>query len=137
MRYYYRTYDPLFGFDSIFNDLFGSWSDSGRRYPPVDVYETDEAYVIEMEVCGYDEEAIKMHVDKHVLTISGEEGKEEEEREYYAREIYTPEFRRSFSLPENADEGAISADYKNGMLLVTIPKKPEAQPRRIEVTEKD
>lgn len=82
MRYYYRTYDPLFGFDSIFNDLFGSWSDSGRRYPPVDVYETDEAYVIEMEVCGYDEEAIKMHVDKHVLTISGEEGKEEEEREY-------------------------------------------------------
>ena len=87
----------------------------------------------EAGVTGYDEEAIKMHVDKHVLTISGEEGKEEEAREYYAREIYTPEFRRSFSLPENADEGAISADYKNGMLLVTIPKKPEAQPRRIEV----
>ena len=44
-----------------------------------------------------------------------------------------PAFRRSFSLPEGVEEDKISADYKSGILLVTIPKKAEVQPRRIEV----
>ena len=99
MRYYYNTYDPVWGLNNIVNDLFDTWSDNGRRFPPVDVYETDNAYVIEMEVAGYDEEA----------------------------------FSRSFALPENVDEDKISADYKNGILLITVPKKAEAQPKRIEV----
>ena len=121
MRYYY-TSDP---FNGLFDDLFGSWSDSGRRFPPVDLYETDKAYVIEMEVAGYGEE--------HVLEISSEGVKEAEDRSYLTHEIHTPAFRRSFSLPENVDEGAIEASYDNGMLVVTIPKKAEAQARRIEV----
>ena len=54
MRYYY-TSDP---FNGLFDDLFGSWSDSGRRFPPVDLYETDKAYVIEMEVAGYGEDDV-------------------------------------------------------------------------------
>lgn len=132
MRYYYRTYDPVWGMDSLFGDLFGSWSESGRKFPPVDIYETDNAYIIEMESAGYSEDEIKLHVEKHILTISADEA-EAKDRKYIAREIATPAFKRSFSLPEGADEGAISADYKNGILLVTIPKKAEVQPRRIEV----
>ncbi|MCI7805558.1 MAG: HSP20 family small heat-shock protein [Spirochaetales bacterium] len=50
-----------------------------------------------------------------------------------AGEITLPSFERSFSLPESADEERISADYKNGILLITIPKKEKALPRRIEV----
>lgn len=133
MRYYYRTYDPVWGLDSVFNDLFSTWTDSGRRFPPADVYETKEAYIIELEVAGYDEEAVKLHVDKHVLTISAEEVRADKDREYLAREISMPAFRRSFSLPEGVEEDKISADYKSGILLVTIPKKAEVQPRRIEV----
>ena len=129
MRYYY-TSDP---FNGLFDDLFGSWSDSGRRFPPVDLYETDRAYVIEMEVAGYGEDEVRLHVDRHVLEISSEGVKEAEDRSYLTHEIHTPAFRRSFSLPENVDEGAIEASYDNGMLVVTIPKKAEAQARRIEV----
>lgn len=132
MRYYYRTYDPVWRLDSVFNDIFGSWSDSGRGFPPVDVYETDKGYVIELEAAGYGEDAISLHVDKHVLTISGKEAEEKSGGEL-AHEISRPAFKRSFSLPESADEGAISADYRNGVLVVDIPKKAEVQPRRIEV----
>ena len=133
MRYYYNTYDPVWGLNNIVNDLFDTWSDNGRRFPPVDVYETDNAYVIEMEVAGYDEEKISMHVEKHILSVKSDEVKSDEDKEYYAREIFTPAFSRSFALPENVDEDKISADYKNGILLITVPKKAEAQPKRIEV----
>ena len=155
MRYYYNTYDPVWGLNNIVNDLFDTWSDNGRRFPPVDVYETDDAYVIEMEVAGYDEEKISMHVEKHILSVKSDEVKSDEDKEYYAREIFTPAFSRSFALPENVDEDKISADYKNGILLITlpenvdedkisadykngillitVPKKAEAQPKRIEV----
>ena len=102
MRYYY-TSDP---FNGLFDDLFGSWSDSGRRFPPVDLYETDKAYVIEMEVAGYGEDEVRLHVDRHVLEISSEGVKEAEDRSYLTHEIHTPAF---------------------------IPKKAEAQARRIEV----
>ena len=129
MRYYY-TSDP---FNGLFDDLFGSWSDSGRRFPPVDLYETDKAYVIEMEVAGYGEDEVRLHVDRHVLEISSDGVKEVYFRDTPTPEIHTPAFRRSFSLPENVDEGAIEASYDNGMLVVTIPKKAEAQARRIEV----
>lgn len=133
MRYYYNTYDPVWGLNNIVNDLFDTWSDNGRRFPPVDVYETDNAYVIEMEVAGYDEDKISMHVEKHILSVKSDEVKSDEDKEYYAREIFTPAFSRSFALPENVDEDKISADYKNGILLITVPKKAEAQPKRIEV----
>ena len=72
MRYYYRTYDPMWGFDKLFNDVFSGWSESGRRFPPVDIYETEKAFVVEMELSGYGEDDVAMHVDKHVLTVSSE-----------------------------------------------------------------
>ena len=93
MRYYYNTYDPVWGLNNIVNDLFDTWSDNGRRFPPVDVYETDNAYVIEMEVAGYDEEKINMHVEKHILSVKSDEVKSDEDKEYYAREIFTPALR--------------------------------------------
>lgn len=131
MRYYYRTYDPFDAVEGMINDLFGTLND-GRRFPPVDVYETDGAYVIEMEVAGYEPEKVRMHVDKHVLHVEADEVKGD--GRWYTKEIRTPAFHRSFSLPESADEGAIKASNKNGILTVTVPKKAESQPRRIEVT---
>ena len=133
MRYYYGTYSPEWGIDSLFNDLFNTWSESGRRFPPADVYEREDAYMIEMEVAGYDEENIRLHVDRHVLSISSDEVKDTEEREYHTKEIHMPAFRRSFSLPESVDEGAIGADCTDGILTVTIPKRAKAEPKRIEV----
>ena len=129
MRYYY---DPI---DTIFSDIFDTWTNAGKRVPKADVYETKDAYVIEAEVAGYDEKNINLHVEKHVLSISSDEVKRElsEGTSLIAGEITLPAFGRSFSLPESADEERISADYKNGILLITIPKKEKALPRRIEV----
>ena len=129
MRYYY---DPI---DTIFNDLFDTWTGSGRKYPSVDVYETKDAYIIEAEVAGYDNEKINLSVDKHILTISSEEVKKElkEGTSKIAEEIKLPAFERSFSLPDGTDEEKISADYKNGILLITLPKLEKAIAKRIEV----
>ena len=104
MRYYYRTYDPMWGFDKLFNDVFSGWSESGRRFPPVDIYETEKAFVVEMELSGYGEDDVAMHVDKHVLTVSSEGVGKEKDRDYIVR-----------------------------VLTVTLPKKAEDRPRRIEV----
>ena len=124
MRYYY---DPI---DTIFNDLFDTWTGSGRKYPSVDVYETKDAYIIEAEVAGYDNDKIN-----HILTISSEEVKKElkEGTSKIAEEIKLPAFERSFSLPDGTDEEKISADYKNGILLITLPKLEKAIAKRIEV----
>lgn len=133
MRYYYRTYDPMWGFDKLFNDVFSGWSESGRRFPPVDIYETEEAFVVEMELSGYGEDDVAMHVDKHVLTVSSEGVGKEKDRDYIVREVATPSFKRSFALPEGVDEAAIEARMADGVLTVTLPKKAEDRPRRIEV----
>ena len=121
----------------IFSQIesLNSGTSTGKRYPRVDVYETGNAYVIEAEVAGYSEDKINLSVDKHILTISSEEVKKElkEGTTKIAEEINLPAFERSFSLPEGSDEEKISADYKNGILLITIPKSEKAIAKRIEV----
>ena len=110
MRYYYRTYDPFDAVEGMINDLFGTLND-GRRFPPVDVYETDGAYVIEMEVAGYEPDKVRMHVDKHVLHVEADEVKGD--GRWYTKEIRTPAFHRSFSLPENAGKLGFFAQIKD------------------------
>ena len=116
-------------FDSFFNT---------RKVPSVDIREGKDSYTIRASLAGYDEDAIKVYVEDHILHISGEEKEENKEKDkenkkYIVKERKVTSFERSFSLPENVDEGAIEASYDNGMLVVTIPKKAEAQARRIEV----
>ena len=145
MKYYInRTNPAISGIDSLFSDLFGDALYSSR-IPQVDVYETPSSYTVEAEVAGYDENDISISVEKHILTIKSdeknlrkaneEEEKEEkkEERKYLMREISTPSFSRSFTLPEDVDEENIKAETKNGILIVTIPKTERAQRGRIEV----
>jgi len=132
MRYSYMDPDSAFGFLPVFNDLFDAWTNTGVKIPPVDVYETEKAFVIEAEVPGRKESDISVSIDKGVLKISAPEMKAEES-DVIAREIRTPAFSRSFSLPDDADEGAISAESKNGILTVTIPKMPKVEPKRVEI----
>lgn len=142
MRYYVERTNPyLNSFDNLFSDLFDGWTNTGRKIPSVDVWETDGEYVIEAEVAGYDEDAVRVHVDGHVLTISSDKAwfekkraeRKECQRNYVVREIYTPEFQRSFVLPEGVDEGNIAAEYKKGVLCLHLPKLPKTEPKRIEI----
>ena len=131
MRYYIqRDFPSLFDFDSFFNDFFESSSD---RFPPVDVFETDNAYVIEAEVPGYKEDDIKIFCKNRVLTISSDAVMKERENGFITEEISLPSFQRSFQLPDDADEDMVSATSENGILSITISKKEKNEPKRIEV----
>ncbi len=131
MRYYIeRNFPSLFDFDNFFNDFFESNTD---RFPPVDVYENDGSYVIEAEVPGYDENAIKIYCKNKVLTISSEAVEKKREHGFITEEIALPSFTRSFQLPEDANEDEVNASSANGILTITISKKAKVEPKRIEV----
>ncbi len=105
--------------------------------PAVDVAESEKAYEITAELPGMDEKTIEVKVADGSLTIKGEkqEKKEEKEKGYYLRERHYGSFERSFDVPETVDADKIEASFKNGVLTVTLPKKPEAQKpaKKIEV----
>jgi HSP20 family protein len=105
-----------------------------RTMPAVDVA---EAYVIKAELPGLDEKNIEVKVANGVLSIKGEkhEEKEEKEKDYYRRERSFGSFERSFQLPDNIEDDKIEANFKNGVLSVTLPKSAEAQQqaKKIEV----
>jgi len=109
--------------------------------PAVDIQETENAYTLEMELPGYDEKAIEVHVDGSNLTIASKQEAQEEKKEkdeanngtYILRERRVNSFSRSFKLPENADPEAVNAAFKNGILNLQVKKRPEAQKRAIQI----
>ena len=138
MRYYVnRTTPTLSSMESLFNDIFGD-AQLSRRIPPVDIYETEDAYTIEASVAGYDEKDISLSVDKRILTLStldaaNSEEEKKEEKKYLMREIPRPAFSRSFTLPEDVDDDKISAENKNGILYIVLPKLEKLQKGKIEI----
>jgi HSP20 family protein len=97
--------------------------------PAVDVSETDKAYEITAELPGMDEKNVEVKLANGVLTIKGEkrDEKEEKRKDYYMRERSFGSFQRSFQVPDGVDADKIEANFKNGILTVTLPKSPEAQ----------
>jgi HSP20 family protein len=106
---------------SFFNpDQFPAFS------PAIDLQETEAAYVAKADLPGIDKEKIAVSVSGNVLTLQGERKeettKEDAQKGFYATERTYGSFSRSISLPGPVDESAITADYKNGVLTVTLPK---------------
>ncbi len=105
--------------------------------PAVDVVESEKAYEITAELPGMDEKNIEVKVADGRLTIKGEkqEEKEEKKKDYYLHERHFGSFQRSFEVPDTVDPDKIEAKFKKGVLMVTLPKKPEAQKpaKKIEV----
>lgn len=96
--------------------------------PAVDIVEKDKTYEIRAEVPGMDENNIEVKLTNGDLTIKGEkqEEREEKKKDYYVHERSFGSFERSFAVPEGVDTDKIEASFKNGVLTVTLPKKPEA-----------
>lgn len=103
--------------------------------PLVDITEDEKEYLIKAEVPDVKKENVKLKIQDDVLTISGERKSEKEEkgRKYHRVERTYGSFMRSFTLPEDADGSKVSAEYKDGMLNVHLPKSETAKPRSIEV----
>jgi HSP20 family protein len=103
--------------------------------PRVDIREEESRFVILADVPGVDPQSIEIHMDKGILTIKGERRVENrEEGQRYSRvERAHGLFHRRFALPDSANADGITAAGKHGVLEISIPKRPETTPRRIQV----
>jgi HSP20 family protein len=103
--------------------------------PSFDVKETKDAYVFTADLPGVKESDLELSLTGNRLTISGkreEETKQQDDRWYTFERSYGA-FSRSFTLPEGVDADNVEAQLKDGVLRVSVPKKPEAKPRKIEL----
>jgi HSP20 family protein len=126
-------------FEEFFNGFpfFESASDSHDHWAPsVDIMEKDGNLILRAELPGLNEKEIDLKLEGNILTIKGERKMENEDEKgtYHRIESYYGAFTRSFRLPDTVDYEKISAEYKNGVLKVTIPQKPEVKPREIPVS---
>ncbi len=103
--------------------------------PLVDIVEDDKNYVIKAELPGLKKEGIKVGVQDDVLTISGERKyeKEEKDKKFHRIERAYGSFMRSFTIPEDSDGEEVSAEFKDGILRVHLPKTEKVKPKQIEV----
>jgi HSP20 family protein len=131
----FRMMDALFRWDPFRGDGNSLFSGGGDFTPRFDVKETKGAFVIKADLPGVNDEDVNVSVTGHQLTISGHREHEhrDEGEQFFAIERSSGSFTRSFSLPDVVDAEAVKADLKGGVLTVEIPKRPEAQPRRITV----
>ncbi len=111
------------------NDQLSPFSaeDRGDGYswlPPVDIYQTDNNFVVEMPLPGANLNDIEVVIDGANLLISGrrERKREIDERDYYQREVRYGSFQRIIALPSSVDSDKAKAEYDQGILKVTIPK---------------
>lgn len=104
--------------------------------PAFEIKETKDAYLFKGDVPGIKDSDIDVSLNGSRLTISGKREAEKEEKgdAYYTYERSYGSFSRAFTLPDGIDGGAISADLKDGVLSVVVPKKPEAQPKKIAIS---
>lgn len=116
-------------FEDSDRESLGVWN------PPVDIMEDKDGLVLKAELPGMDKKDIEVRVENNVLTLQGERKRESETKEngYYRRERAYGTFSRSFSLPTSVDTGKIGAEYKDGVLSVSLPKAEEAKPKQIQV----
>jgi len=103
--------------------------------PAVDVYEDKENFVVKAELPGMKKEDIEVTMRDGMLSISGERKSEEkvEKGEVYRSERFFGRFQRTVALPSTVDAAKIKAQYKDGVLTVTLPKAEEAKPKHIDV----
>lgn len=107
----------------------GAWN------PSVDIYENKDQIVLEAELPGMDRDDFDLSVENNVITLRGERRfeKKEETDNYHRVERSYGSFTRSFTLPQTVSAEGATADYRNGVLRVTLPKREETKARRIEI----
>jgi len=114
-------------------DLWGTYE---MRPPKVDVIDRDNTVVIRAELPGVDKKDLDVTVSDNVLTIRGvsQQERKDEKEDYYSREIRSGSFCRSMTLPNNVDSGKIEANFKNGLLELSIPKTAKSSKTNIKVS---
>jgi HSP20 family protein len=145
MRAVVNRWEPFRGGSSLqeqVNRLFGNVLDRSAEEsnlttwaPAVDIYETEHELVVKADLPEVDARELDIRVENNLLTIRGERKFEKKVNEdnYLRVERVYGSFSRSFSLANTVNSEAIKADYLNGVLTLTIPKREEAKPKQIKV----
>lgn len=125
-------------FNRMLNDFFGRPSHESSLTtcaPAVDIYETEHELVVKVDLPDVKPEDLDIRVENNILTIRGERKFERkvDENNYLRVERAYGAFNRSFSLANTVNTEAIKADYQNGVLTLTVPKREEAKPKQIKV----
>ena len=127
-------------FNSLFDDFFDAFSSVSVKIPPVDVYEKDDGYYIDVELPGYKNEDVNVKIENNSLILSTTDDfnkavEEGDEVNYLVRETKMKRcFKRVFSLPKDVEEDAINATFNNGVLNIKLPKSKKLAPKTIEIT---
>ncbi|MDZ8118028.1 Hsp20/alpha crystallin family protein [Pontiella agarivorans] len=125
-------------FESFFGDSARYSPAETKLNPQFEITETDDAFSVAAELPGLGKEQIEIVLENDVLTVKGEKKAEEQKEDrncLYSTRQYGS-FERKFQLPDSVDQAEVKAHYENGLLMLNLPKKPEAvkpAPRQIEV----
>jgi HSP20 family protein len=129
-----RELDRLFR--EAFSPALAEGEVSTRTWaPPVDIYENGENLVLKVELPGINPDDVEIRVEDNTLYLKGERKfeKEVKEQNYHRVERSYGTFTRTFSLPNSIDSDKVAANYKDGVLTLTMPKKEEAKPKTIKI----
>ncbi|MDD4587927.1 MAG: Hsp20/alpha crystallin family protein [Heliobacteriaceae bacterium] len=135
---------PLYRLQDEMNNLFNQFVEplfgdnlTGRSWNPrINVEETPNEYIVQAELPGIDPKDVAVELHGNTLTIRGERKVEEkkEDRHRHVRELNYGSFQRSMVLPEAANTEQITAGSRHGVLTITVPKKEEKLPKRINIS---
>ena len=142
-------WDPLRELNIMQDRMNRMFDDAGRGWrgddasstttwsPAVDIYETENEIMVHAELPGVDRKDIALNLEKNVLTLKGERRfeKETKQENYHRIERAYGSFSRSFSIPATVDEEKIRAEYKDGILRISLPKKEQVKAKQIQIAE--
>lgn len=137
-----NVFNELSGIQQEMNRLFDEFFGESRQelaegtwLPAVDVSETGAEIVVKAELPGMSKDDIELNLQDNVLTLKGEKKQEknEEKENYHRVERSYGSFSRSFTLPAGVDQENVQANFKDGVLMITLPKAEEAKKKKIEI----
>jgi len=126
---------PFRLFEDFFNDwAMRSWNGPQSWAPPVDIMEKEGNLMLLASLPGMTIKDVELKIEGQTLTIKGERPSQESDG-YICHQIESQfgSFSRSFTLPDSTDLDNVKAEFKNGILAVTVPQKPETKPRTIKI----
>ena len=109
---------------------------NGDVRPRINLYSTDTGYLLETALPGVDEQSIDISMTENVLTLTAEQGVKDQadtERQWHRRERSSGKYSRRVELPDDIESSGVQAEYRNGLLRITLPKAEAALPKKISV----
>jgi HSP20 family protein len=120
-------------FDRPFRRMLNNWVDM-----PVDVSEDADNVNVKISVPGFNKENIDIHIEDMVLTVTGRSDEQKEENDkkqkFYRKEISSQSFTQSIALPNKVESEKAKANFKDGILTISLPKAAEVKPKKIEIS---